>query len=157
MAVGRTFQPQYKTYGKSLNKFCCHSNMPGGIQFFWPVSQWIYTCMCWMFSLFNSNHSMQLICECEEKAKRYSCTCIMSCIPKPNTLPLEELLYSKEILLSLQSKSSYALLSRDVAGNVWQTRLTVLTRITALCLKDDYRQRPTVNQLLEDSFLNFVP
>ena len=64
MVVGRIFQPQYKTYGKPLNleifiksiisqknfklgmvipwtisivkKFCCHGNMPGGIQFFGP-------------------------------------------------------------------------------------------------------------------------
>ena len=97
---------------------------------------------------------MQLIRECEEKAKRYTHTC--TCIPKPNTLPLEELLYSKDILLSLQSKSSNAPLSRDVAGSMWETRLTALTRIAASCLKDDYRQRPTVNQLLEDSFLNFI-
>ena len=96
---------------------------------------------------------MQMVHECEEMAKRYRC----SCIPKLNTLPLEELLYSKEILLSLQSKSTSAPLSRDVTGNVWESRFTPLTRIAASCLKDNHRRRPTVNQLLEDSFLNFVP
>ena len=81
-------------------------------------------------------------------AERYTC------IPMPNSLPLEELLFSQQILLSLQSKSANAPLSRDVIENVWETRLTPLTRIAVQCLKYDYKGRATVNQLLEDPFFS---
>ena len=81
-------------------------------------------------------------------AERYS--------PIPNSLPPEELFYSQQILLSLQKKSLEAPLrcSHDTtcSGNVLESRLMPFARIAAACLKHNYKERPTVKQLLEDPF-----
>ena len=73
-------------------------------------------------------------------------------LPLPNSLPPEELFYSQQILLGLQTKSMQAPLSHDVVGGVLEKRLTPLARIAAASLKYDYKERPTVEQLLEDPF-----
>ena len=89
---------------------------------------------------------IQIIQNCQVMAEQY--------LPKPKSLPPDELFYSQEILLSLQVKSSQTPLTRGrgAVGEMLETRLTPLARIAAPCLKYDYRERPSVVQLLQDPF-----
>ena len=89
---------------------------------------------------------IQIIQNCQMMAERY--------LPKPKSLPPDELFYSQQILLSLQMKSSQTPLTRghDAVGELLETRLTPLARIAVPCLKYDYRERPSAAQLLQDPF-----
>jgi hypothetical protein len=90
---------------------------------------------------------IQIIQSCRVMAEQYD--------SKPNSLPPEELFYSQQIRLSLQVKSSQSPLTcgHDTAGELLETRLTPLARIAVPCLEYDYKERPSVEQLLKDPFL----
>ena len=89
---------------------------------------------------------IQIIQNCQMMAEQY--------LRKPKSLPPDELFYSQQILLSLQVKSSQTPLTHghDAVGELLETRLTPLARIAVPCLKYDYRERPSVAQLLQDPF-----
>ena len=74
------------------------------------------------------------------------------CPPMPNSLPLKELLYSQQILISLQHKSQQSPFSR--VGDGLETRLTPLARIAKRSLEYDFCERPSAHELLEDPFFH---
>ena len=66
-------------------------------------------------------------------------------------LPLQEVFYKQEMLISLQNKSLQAPSSH--VGGVQETWLTPLARIANLCLDYIHENRPSVQELLQDPFL----
>ena len=71
---------------------------------------------------------------------------------KHSCLHPEEILFSREMLISLQHKSHKA--SLDHTGDVPETRLTPMARIAKPSLDIDISERPTAQTLLEDPFFN---
>lgn len=71
---------------------------------------------------------------------------------KDCSLRAEEVLFSREMLISLQHKSHKALL--DYAGDAHETRLTPMARIAKPSLDIEIDERPTAQMLLEDPFFN---
>ena len=72
---------------------------------------------------------------------------------KHSSLRPEEILFSREMLISLQHKSHKALLDYH-GGDVPETRLTPMARIAKPSLDIDIEERPTAQILLEDPFFN---
>ena len=71
---------------------------------------------------------------------------------KHHSLRPEEILFSHEMLISLQHKSHKAPL--DYAADVPESRLTTMARIAKPSLDIDITERPTAQMLLEDPFFN---